>query len=298
MECTQSQHWMPAWLDDELDPAGALQLESHLAGCAACRATLAQLTELRGTLAQQATRYAAPPHLRHRIENALQQVREQEQEQEQEQAQKIEREREREQQSQGQRQVQGQRQTPPRPRRAAILSRWPWTWINLGAAAVSTAAFAVTLGLYLAQPSPAEQLEQELVASHFRSLLPDHLTDVASTDQHTVKPWFTGKLDFAPPVTDLAAQGYPLIGGRLDYIRQRPVAALAYRHRKHVLNLYEWPAPAASAQAPRASVRQGYQLLRWTQGGMQYAAISDMAAPDLVQFAQLLGASGAPGKEP
>lgn len=282
MECTQSQHWMAAWLDGELDPAGALQLESHLAGCAACRATLAQLTELRGTLAQQATRYAAPPHLRHRIESALQQQRQQVEEQEQEREQ----------------QKQGQRRTPPRPRRAAIVSRWPWTWINLGAAAVSTAAFAVTLGLYLAQPSPAEQLEQELVASHFRSLLPDHLTDVASTDQHTVKPWFTGKLDFAPSVTDLAAHGYPLIGGRLDYIGQRPVAALAYRHRKHVLNLYEWPAPPASAQPPRASVRQGYQLLRWTQGGMQYAAISDMAAPELVQFSQLLGASGAPGKEP
>jgi anti-sigma factor RsiW len=277
MECTQSQHWMPALLDGELDPSGALQLEAHLAGCPACRAALAQLTELRGAVAQEATRYTAPPHLRHCIEEALRLRREQEREQEQEPR---------------------SRPALARPRPAALLPRWPWTWISLGAAAVSTTAFAVALALYLAQPSPADQLEQELVASHFRSLMPDHLTDVASTDQHTVKPWFAGKLDFAPPVADLAPQGYALIGGRLDYIGQRPVAALAYRHHKHLLNLYVWPAPAARATPPHASARQGYQLLRWTQDGMQYAAISDMAAPDLAQFSQLLRTTTAPVREP
>ncbi|MBA5606807.1 anti-sigma factor [Duganella sp. FT3S] len=267
MECTQSQHWMAAWLDGELDPPGAMQLESHLAGCAACRAALARLTELRDAVAQQATRHTAPPHLRHRISTALRE------------------------------QAQQQRQAP-QPRRATPSARWPWAWINLGAAAVSTAAFAVTLALYLGQPSPTDQLDQELVASHFRSLMPDHLTDVASTDQHTVKPWFAGKLDFAPPVTDLAPQGYALIGGRLDYIGQRPVAALAYRHRKHVLNLYVWPVPAARATTPQASTRQGYQVLRWTRNGMQYAAISDMGAPDLARFAQLFSAGTAAGMAP
>lgn len=282
MECTQSQHWMHAWLDGELDPPGALQLESHLAGCAACRAALAQLTELRGAVAQQATRHTASPQLRLRVKAALQQEQEREKVQEQEQAMGLERTL-----------TPQQRKEQSNPRRASIFPRWPWAWINLGAAAVSTAAFAVTLALYLAQPTPADQLDQELVASHFRSLMPDHLTDVASTDQHTVKPWFAGKLDFAPPVTDLAPQGYALIGGRLDYIGQRPVAALAYRHRKHVLNLYVWPSTTARAEAPQASARQGYQLLRWTQGGMRYAAISDMGAPDLAQFAQLFNA-GAP----
>lgn len=273
MECTQSQHWMGAWLDGELDPAGALRLESHLAGCAACRAALAQLTELRAAVAQEATRHTAPPHLRHRISTALRQREQLEQEQE-------------------------RCQAPPPPRRSAIFARWPWAWINLGAAVASTAAFAVTLALYLGQPSPTDQLDQELVASHFRSLMPDHLTDVASTDQHTVKPWFAGKLDFSPPVADLAQQGYALIGGRLDYIGQRPVAALAYRHRKHVLNLYVWPVAAASAAAPQASARQGYQLLRWTRNGMQYTAISDMGAPDLARFAQLFSASTAPANTP
>ncbi|MBA5689645.1 anti-sigma factor family protein [Rugamonas apoptosis] len=279
MECTQSQHWMHAWLDGELDPPGALQLESHLAGCAACRAALAQLTELRGAVAQQATRHTAPPQLRLRLKAALQQ------EQEKELAMELERT-----------QTPRQRKEPSSPRRASIFPRWPWAWINLGAAAVSTAAFAVTLALYLAQPSPVDQLDQELVASHFRSLMPDHLTDVASTDQHTVKPWFAGKLDFAPPVTDLAPQGYALIGGRLDYIGQRPVAALAYRHRKHLLNLYVWPTATAHASAQQASARQGYQLLRWSQGGMQYAAISDMAGPDLAQFAQLFNAAVTPAR--
>ncbi|MBA5639153.1 anti-sigma factor [Duganella sp. LX20W] len=292
MECTQSQHWMAAWLDGELDPAGALQLESHLAGCAACRAALAQLKALRSAVAQEATRHAAPPHLRQRISAALQQ---QERRQEQEQ------QRRQEQRLREQVQVQEQEQQPqaqPPARRTARFPRWPWAWINLGAAVASTAAFAVTLALYLAQPSPTEQLDQELVASHFRSLMPDHLTDVASTDQHTVKPWFAGKLDFAPPVTDLAPQGYALIGGRLDYIGQRPVAALAYRHRKHVLNLYVWPVATARATAPQASARQGYQLLHWTRNGMQYAAISDMGAPDLAQFAQLFSASTAPANAP
>jgi anti-sigma factor RsiW len=171
------------------------------------------------------------------------------------------------------------------PRRPRALPAWRRNWFSIGAAGLSTAAFAVTLALYLQQPSRGEQLDQELVASHVRSLMPDHLADVASTDQHTVKPWFAGKLDFSPPVVDLAPQGYALIGGRLDYLNQRPVAAMVYQHRKHILNLYVWPAAAVDA-APRASSRQGYQLLRWRQDGMQYSAVSDMNAGDLGEFAR------------
>lgn len=249
MECKHSQDWMSAYLDAELDASAALQLEMHLAGCKQCAAALAQLQALRDAIARQDTRYVAPAHLKHRISAAIKEQRQ------------------------------------PRRSRAAFAGRL--TWFSVGAAGLSTAALAVTLALYLQQPSRSEQLDQELVASHFRSLMPNHLADVASTDQHTVKPWFAGKLDFSPPVLDLAPQGYALIGARLDYVNQRPVAAMVYQHRKHIVNPYVWPVAAGDA-APRASSRQGFQLLRWRQGGMQYSAVSDMNAEDLGEFARAL----------
>lgn len=258
MECKHSQEWMSAYLDGELDASATLQLQIHLAACQQCMATLAQLQALRATIAQQGTRYAAPAHLKHRIRTAIKD------------------------------------QQAPRSARAGS-ARW-WTWLSAGAAGLGATAFAVMLALYLQQPPRAEQLDQELVTSHVRSLMLDHLADVASTDQHAVKPWFAGKLDFSPPVVDLASQGYALIGGRLDYLNQRPVAAMVYQHRKHILNLYVWPV-AASDAAPRASSRQGFQLLRWRQDRMQYCAVSDMNAHELAEFAHDLrdkaGASAA-----
>ncbi|OEZ64206.1 anti-sigma factor [Duganella sp. HH105] len=253
MESKHSQDKLSAYLDAELNAADRRQLEAHLSGCGECTAALAQLQALRGRVASEAQRYAAPDYLKHRIHAAL------------------------------------QAEPGQRPQhRAAAPRAWPWAWINLGLAGAATAAFAVTLTLYLDQPSANERFEQELVASHFRALMPNHLADVASTDQHTVKPWFTGKLDFSPPVHDLAPQGYALIGGRLDYLQQRPVAAVAYRHRQHILNLYIWPDAGSSASAPQAGMRQGFHLLRWSQDGMQYSAVSDMNPQDLAQFAGYL----------
>ena len=137
----------------------------------------------------------------------------------------------------------------------------------------------------VALPGPADAIGDEIAASHVRSLMAAHLTDVASTDRHTVKPWFAGKLDFSPPVTDLAAQGYALAGGRLDVIGGRPVAALVYQERRHVINLFIWPAPAGRTSA---QTRQGYSLVGWAQGGMQFWAVSDASPPDLQAFAQTL----------
>jgi anti-sigma factor RsiW len=168
---------------------------------------------------------------------------------------------------------------PPTPAR-------PWRrWFD---AALVFGAGAATAWLVLASvvlPGSADGIGDEIAASHVRSLMAAHLTDVTSTDRHTVKPWFAGKLDFSPPVTDLAAQGYALAGGRLDVIGGRPVAALVYQERQHVINLFVWPAPAGRTSA---QTRQGYSLVGWTQGGMQFWAVSDASLPDLQAFAQTL----------
>ena len=250
MDCTQARTRLGAFVDDELDEHAACLLATHLEGCADCRAAAASLQALRGALHQHGTRYTAPEHLRRAISASL-------------------------------------RAAAPAKRRRPLAS-WPWAWINLGLSGVSSVAFAVTLAVLLAQPGAEERLDQDIVASHFRSLMPERLADVASSDQHTVKPWFSGKLDFAPPVHDLAQDGYPLVGGRLDYVGARPVAALAYRHRKHVLNLYLWPDSSRSEAPFTPATRQGFQLLSWTHDGMRHVAISDMNAQDLRQFAKLL----------
>ena len=133
-----------------------------------------------------------------------------------------------------------------------------------------------------------EMLAQEIVSSHVRSLMLDHLIDVPSSDNHTVKPWFNGKLDFAPEVKDLSAQGFPLIGGRLDYIGNRSVAALVYQKRKHPINLFVWAASETADQSEQQFSRQGYNLVHWIKSGTSYWAVSDVNNPDLHEFVQLV----------
>jgi anti-sigma factor RsiW len=162
-----------------------------------------------------------------------------------------------------------------------------WGWLSAGGAFAFGAALAfgvvVALGLGAGSPAQNAGLTNEIVASHVRSLMATHLMDVASTDQHTVKPWFNGKVDFSPPVADFTDRGYPLVGGRLDYLDHRTVAALVYRRHAHPINLFVWPESGAEEKETVAS-EQGYHVVQWRHDNMRYAAVSDVNAEELKSF--------------
>ena len=164
---------------------------------------------------------------------------------------------------------------PPKPRRFVAAS-----WVMSGAAGAIAASFA-----FLAFLPSGVSLESQLVDAQVRSLEAQHLVDVATSDRHTVKPWFNGKVDFAPPVVDLVAQGYPLVGGRLDHLAGRDVAAIVFHRRAHVINLFVWK--GAGPTAPVLEQRQGYSLAHWSKGGLTYWAVSDIDSADLMNFQKL-----------
>ena len=170
---------------------------------------------------------------------------------------------------------------------ASRLRRWLQAAALFGAGAATAAAVAIIAISGFAVPNQNPLLD-ELAANHVRSLMASHLDDVASSDRHTVKPWFAGKLDFSPPVVDLAAEGFPLTGGRLDYVAGRPVAALVYKPGLHVINLFVWPSSDGKPVDPQVFERQGFSLVHWTQAGMQAWAVSDMNAAELKSFATLV----------
>jgi anti-sigma factor RsiW len=162
-------------------------------------------------------------------------------------------------------------------------------WLAL-AASLAFVALGGTVGYQVAaRRAGGEALAEQVLASHVRSLMPGHLTDVLSSDQHTVKPWFNGKLDFSPAVSDFSAQGFPLTGGRLDYVGGRPVAALVYARRQHIVSVFLWPATSRT-DGPAARTRQGYHLLHWTAGDYTCWVASDLGLPELQEFAGLLRA--------
>jgi anti-sigma factor RsiW len=169
--------------------------------------------------------------------------------------------------------------------RPRIAVGWQWA----AAAAVLVGAVGGTWSL-ARRGVAADSIAAEVLASHVRSLMPGHLTDVLSTDQHTVKPWFNGRLDFSPPVEDFAASGYPLLGGRVDYAAGRPVAVLVYGRRQHVINVMLWPAGTGSSAGPAMRTTQGYHLLHWTGRSFTFWVVSDLGMGELGQFAAQLRA--------
>jgi anti-sigma factor RsiW len=148
-------------------------------------------------------------------------------------------------------------------------------------AIAATGLFAVIL-----RNDDEQRIQSEVVSAHLRSLQAGHLTDVLSTDQHTVKPWFNGKLDVAPPVVDLAAQGFTLIGGRLDYVDTRPIGAIVYRRRSHVINLFVAQTASTARRAAKIEALQGFNIRRWSERGLNYWAVSDLAADELAEFGE------------
>jgi anti-sigma factor RsiW len=209
---------------------------------------------LQKAISEGATYFAAPEHLRARIRAAL----------------------------------------PASVERKLAPRKLPWTWVNFGAAMAFAVVMTWGLTQRLAGPSDIDRLPEEVISSHIRSLMASHVADVASSDQHTVKPWFTGKLDFSPPVTDFTVQGFPLVGGRLDYLNSRPVAALVYRHNQHLINVFIWPTMNGKDTAAETLSRQGFNLVRWTHSGMMFWAISDLNPAELSQLASLLIAQAKP----
>lgn len=249
MDCKQTQNLMDSYLDGELELASHLEVERHVAACPACRAIYENRRALSGAIRTNAAYHTAPAAMAARVRAAL---------------------------------------NPPAGNTETIF-RTSARWLSLAASVAFAAVLGSGVTYWLAQPSPDELLAQQVVAGHVRSLMvAGRATDVSSSDQHTVKPWFNGKLSFSPPVLDLTGEGFALVGGRLDYLDNRPVAALVYRHRQHVINLFIWPAERQSGGAVRAVMQQGYHVFHWSDATMNYWVVSDLNPVDLKTFSGLI----------
>ncbi len=261
MNCQDTRMLLDGYVDGEVDLVRSLEIERHLQSCAVCAQRYANYQTLRNAIRASDLYVPAPPSLHKRIHAAVLQT--------------------------------SKPETKPRG-----LPQWsPGRWL----ASAATAAAVVLLVWGTARgwslPSADDRLTQDVTADHVRSLMATHLADVASSDQHTVKPWFDGKLDFSPPVEDLAQEGYPLIGGRLDYLANHPVAALVYQRRKHVINLFIWPS-TDSERAMSTVTRQGYYVVHWIRAGMTYWAVSDLSVAELEMFSHLIQQRAAPTSAP
>lgn len=267
MNCEQATELMDGYLDGELDAITNQEIERHLSDCDKCAQAYELQRDLVRAVESGAPYHKAPAELRQSIQSSLR--------------------------AQINRQPLGNFSDEKHARVFGRTSERPpmvftpqWSWLALAAVIIAAAIVAVNVVPRWRSNSGDQFLATQLIASHVRSLMASHLTDVESSDQHTVKPWLDTKLDFAPPVFDLTNDGFPLIGGRLDYIENRPVAALVYQRRKHFINLFIWPAESVMTVADKTISHQGYQLVHWIDGDFNYWAVSDVNAADLQAFQQ------------
>jgi anti-sigma factor RsiW len=256
--CPERELLLHGLADGELDAANALALENHLQSCEGCAAAYSNVLRQKELIKGDGVRFRAPEPLRARVLAAIAIAK-------------------------GDTGAVPSKALPPRPS-AAVPGRRRYGFGQAGAV-LSAMALAASLVLFVSSSNSPPGIGQELAAAHVRSLLVSHLTDVASSDQHTVKPWFLGKLDFAPPVINLEQKGFPLIGGRLDYAGGRVVPALVYRRNSHAINLFVWP---AGKPGPASENVGGYHIVSWTQGGFTYAAVSDLNLEELRAFQHAL----------
>jgi anti-sigma factor RsiW len=246
VHCQETQALLDGYVDGELDLVRSVEVEQHLQDCQACAHVYKNYQALRSAIKSGELYFSPPAHLQKRVRAAARQAN-----------------------------------------HAATRTRvWPWRGLSAAASLAAVALLVWSLVPMLIGPSANDLLTRELIAGHVRSLMANHLTDVASSDQHTVKPWFEGKLDFSPPVIDLTEQGFPLVGARLDYLANRPVAALVYQRQHHVINLFLWPSTHDAEQGEQMVTRQGYHLLHWAQSGLSYWAVSNLNLGELQAFVQ------------
>ena len=252
MSCQRAPEQIHGYIDGELDPVNNLEMERHIQECQVCASTYRSQTALRSLLRDRSLYYPASEKLKKRVQSVVRK--------------------------------EAKSERSPRP--------FAWRWVAVGA----SLALMLLIGVIMWRVLPGisrssdDLLAQELVSNHVRSLMlgGSHLTDVLSSDQHTVKPWFDGKVDFAPPVKDFAGQDFRLYGGRLEYLNNRSVATLVYQRRLHYINLYIWPTEQSVSAEEITFQRQGYNLIHWTSSGMSYWAISDLNNVELHEFARLV----------
>jgi anti-sigma factor RsiW len=240
-----------AYFDAEVDAVATADIERHIAGCVECRTLLEDLQRTHALIRRELEYGGASPQLRARITRALDQ------------------------------EAAGAARPGARPRLRSWRPRPFWLGAFGGAATVVAAAMAVFFALF----AVPDAFLDELVAAHVRSLMPAHLTDVVSTDQHTVKPWFAGHADVSPVVADFAPQGYRLVGGRADYVAGRRVAVVVYEHGRHIINVFAWA--SSRPGAPRVATRNGYHLVFWRVGNLEYCAVSDAGWEELQGLVRL-----------
>lgn len=246
MNC--SRELLEGFVDEELDPGRKAEVEEHLAACRNCSEEYSRIREQQTAIRSLAPYYDAPADLQQSVRQALLKA------------------------------------ASAKP--VVEAGNFPWRVLAIAASVFLACSLTWNFSQLRTRTPERDIIAQNILSGHIRSLMGTHLLDVVSTDQHTVKPWFNGKIDFSPVVKDFAPQGFPLIGGRIEYISGRAVAALVYQRRKHIINLFTWPSTASDAKETRLSLN-GYNELQWTDSSMTYWAVSDLGAAELRQFKAL-----------